>query len=77
MEKLKTSNTFREFHDYLVRTGQIPYDEFLDIDFEELTRILGKTMPNLQSQRIIIESTPNEKKGFFYELWNNNKLNKS
>ena len=70
-DPLKGSHTFREFYDYLLRTGQIPYDEF-NIDFEKTRKVVEQVlMPklNLKGNSIIITSTPSEKKGFFYDLW--------
>ena len=70
--KLKGLHTFREVYDYLLRTGQIPYDEFA-IDWSKELAIIEKVlMPKLNLKSpIIIESTPNEK-GFFYNLWKEN-----
>jgi len=74
--KLKGLHTFREVYDYLLRTGQIPYDE-VAIDWSKVCEMAEKVlMPklNLKENPINIESTPTDKKGFFYNLWKENNV---
>jgi len=71
-DKLRGLHTFAEVHDYLIRTGQIPNDE-LYIDWDEALEIAKKVlMPklNLKEKTIIMTSTPNSKKGFFWKVYN-------
>lgn len=70
-DKLRGTHTFREFYDYLLRTGQIPYDEFA-IDWSKELEIAEKVLLpklNLKKKSIIITSTPSVREGFFYKLW--------
>jgi len=73
-DKLKGTWTFQEVCDYLLRTGQIPRDEF-DIDYSKELELMKKIlMPklNLKENPIIMASTPNQKEGFFNKIWNEN-----
>jgi len=72
-DEIKGHWTFRECYDYLLRTGQIPYDEFA-IDWSKELAIIEKVLlPKLNLKKfIIITSTPKERKGFFYNLWRKN-----
>ena len=74
--KLKGLHTFREVYDYLLRTGQIPYDEFAIDWSKELEMVTKVLMPklNLKENPIIITSTPNQAKGFFYDQWIKNNV---
>jgi len=73
-DKLRGYWTFKECYDYLYKTGQIPRDDF-DIDFERESEIFKALMPqlNLKENSIIITSTSNGKKGFFWDMWNDSK----
>ena len=68
-DNLKGFWSFQEVHDYLLKTGQIPHDEF-DIDYIKESEIFKAIMPklNLKQQSIILTSTPNGKKGFYWDM---------
>ena len=73
--KLRGHWTFKECYDYLYRTGQIPIDE-LDIDFDKESQIFKAIMPklNLKEHSIILTTTPSNKKGFFWDTLNLERL---
>jgi len=73
-DKIRGYWTFQECHDYLIKTGQIPRDEF-DIDFDKESEVFKALMPklNLKEHSIILTSTPSRRKGFFYDMWNTKK----
>ena len=68
-DKLRGVWTFREVYDYLYKTGQLPRDDF-DFDYEMTYKILKELMPNLKENSITLVSTPNQKKRFFWEMYN-------
>lgn len=70
-DKLKGFPSFQEVHDYLIRTGQVPNDDF-DIDYIKESEVFKALMPklNLKEKTIIMTSIPNSKKGFFWEMMN-------
>ena len=75
LDKIKGVWTFREFYDYLLRTGQIPHNEF-DFDWDGEWEMMKKVlMPklNLKEHKIIILETPTKKSGFFYDMWKKSK----
>ena len=69
-DKLKGLVSFKEFSDWVFKTGQLPYNQCSAIDWSKCTETIQSQITSILTKKfnstVLISTPPGGKKGFFW-----------